>query len=230
MVWILIVRADGISAFDFCLIYCCAKSIYIFLPVVADNAWVGGALVVVVVVVGGLVDVVVVLVLTCTVGAALRLKGPQASTLIFMRRGEKSRQQNIPHAERERTSYVQTNWTLCAQMKRSKVRFDFIFNIPEAGQLLLVLAQFDLRLEFRRHLSVDCHYATHIVPVGVEFAFKVVRRTTVKEVATAWILQQSVCITYHWDAFGHICDYMLEYAIGRLSHTIWPAKMKKTLK
>jgi hypothetical protein len=57
--------------------------------VVADNAWVGGALVVVVVVVGGLVDVVVVLVLTCRVGAALRLKGPQASTLIFMARREK---------------------------------------------------------------------------------------------------------------------------------------------
>jgi hypothetical protein len=52
-----------------------------------------------------------------------------------------------------------------------------------------MFAWFDLRLEFC-HLSVDCHYATHVVPVGVEFAFKVVRRTTVEEVATAWILQR----------------------------------------
>jgi hypothetical protein len=75
----------------------------LFLPVVAVNAWVGGALVVVVVVVGGLVDVVVVLVLACKVGAALRLKGPQASTLIFMARREKQtlavRHENIPERE-----------------------------------------------------------------------------------------------------------------------------------
>jgi len=80
---------------------------------------VGGALVVVVVVVGGLVDVVVVLVLTCKVGAALRLKGPQASTLIFMARREKQtlavRHEYIPQRESDPHKCSQNEPSLIVQ-------------------------------------------------------------------------------------------------------------------